>query len=70
MGPWSSERLTTSLRTSRGLPRLTDVERYADKAEYEKAVGDAKFEFEKLRYLSDGLKVVARRLQAEADRRP
>lgn len=37
----------------------TDVENYADKAAYEKAVGDAKFEFEKLKYLSDGLKVVA-----------
>src|SRR4051812_8525989 len=39
--------------------RDTDVERYADKAEYESAVGDAKFELEKLKYLSDGLKVVA-----------
>src|SRR3712207_6738422 len=38
---------------------ITDVENYADKAEYETAVGDAKFEFEKLKYLSDGLKVVA-----------
>jgi len=37
----------------------TDVERYADKADYETAVGDTKFEFEKLKYLSDGLKVVA-----------
>jgi dipeptidyl aminopeptidase/acylaminoacyl peptidase len=39
--------------------RTTDAERYTDKAEYESAVGDSKFEFEKLRYLSDGLKVVA-----------
>ncbi|HVF44754.1 MAG TPA: prolyl oligopeptidase family serine peptidase [Pyrinomonadaceae bacterium] len=37
----------------------TDVEKYADKAAYERAVGDAKFQFEKLKYLSDGLKVVA-----------
>lgn len=37
----------------------TDVENYADKAEYETAVNDTKFEFEKLKYLSDGLKVVA-----------
>lgn len=37
----------------------TDVENYADKAEYESAAGDARFEFEKLKYLSDGLKVVA-----------
>jgi dipeptidyl aminopeptidase/acylaminoacyl peptidase len=39
--------------------RDTDVERYADKAEYEDAVNDTKFEFQKLKYLSDGLKVVA-----------
>lgn len=37
----------------------TDVENYADKAEYETAVNDTKFAFEKLNYLSDGLKVVA-----------
>ncbi|HYY99452.1 MAG TPA: hypothetical protein VE642_12705, partial [Pyrinomonadaceae bacterium] len=37
----------------------TDVERYADKAAYESAVGDPKFELLKLRYMSDGLKVVA-----------
>src|ERR1044071_422043 len=37
----------------------TDVERYADKAAYETAVGDTKFQFEKLKYMSDGLKVVA-----------
>jgi hypothetical protein len=37
----------------------TDVEDYADKAEYESAAGDTKFELEKLKYLSDGLKVVA-----------
>lgn len=37
----------------------TDVERYADKADYERAAGDAEFEFEKLKYMSDGLKVVA-----------
>ena len=37
----------------------TDAENYADKADYEKAVGDEKFELEKLKYLSDGLKVVA-----------
>jgi dipeptidyl aminopeptidase/acylaminoacyl peptidase len=37
----------------------TDVEMYADKAAYESAVGDSKFELLKLRYMSDGLKVVA-----------
>ena len=39
--------------------QATDVERYADKATYEAAVNDNRFEFQKLRYLSDGLKVVA-----------
>lgn len=37
----------------------TAVSRYTTKAVYEKAVGDAGFEFQKLKYLSDGLKVVA-----------
>lgn len=37
----------------------TDVENYAGKAEYDRAVNDTKFEFEKLKYLSGGLKVVA-----------
>lgn len=37
----------------------TDVERYADKAAYEAAVSDTQFEFQKLTYLSDGLKVTA-----------
>ncbi len=37
----------------------TDVERYADKVTYEAAVNDRRFEFQKLKYLSDGLKVVA-----------
>jgi dipeptidyl aminopeptidase/acylaminoacyl peptidase len=37
----------------------TDVEQYADKAAYEKAVADTQFEFQKLKYLSDDLKVVA-----------
>jgi len=39
--------------------KSTDVERYADKAAYEKAINDLDFEFEKMTYLSDGLKVVA-----------
>lgn len=37
----------------------TDVERYASKEDYERAVADRRFEFEKLRYASDGLKVTA-----------
>lgn len=37
----------------------TDVEDYASKEAYERAVGDRRFEFQKLTYVSDGLKVVA-----------
>lgn len=37
----------------------TDVENYAERAAYERAVADTKFEFLKLTYLSDGLKVTA-----------
>ncbi|HVF91080.1 MAG TPA: prolyl oligopeptidase family serine peptidase [Blastocatellia bacterium] len=37
----------------------TDVENYASRAEYEKAVSDPRFEFQKVKYLSDGLKVIA-----------
>jgi len=39
--------------------KTTDVEIYADKAAYDQAVGDVNFEFQKLKYLSDGLKVTA-----------
>jgi len=39
--------------------KATDVEIYSDKAAYDQAVGDGNFEFQKLRYLSDGLKVTA-----------
>lgn len=37
----------------------TDVENYADRAAYERAVGDSDFELQKLAYMSDGLKVTA-----------
>ena len=37
----------------------TDVEKYTDKVSYEAAVNDARFEFQKLTYSSDGLKVIA-----------
>ena len=53
------ERKTYAFPSYERAVETTDVERYADKAAYETAVGDAKFEFEKLKYLSDGLKVVA-----------
>ena len=39
--------------------QTTDVEGESDKATYETAVNDSRFEFLKLKYLSDGLKVVA-----------
>jgi dipeptidyl aminopeptidase/acylaminoacyl peptidase len=39
--------------------QATDVEKYTDKVSYETAVNDARFEFEKLTYSSDGLKVIA-----------
>jgi len=37
----------------------TDVEIYASRAEYEEAVTDSRFEFQKVKYESDGLKVIA-----------
>ena len=39
--------------------QTTDVERETDKVTYETAVNDSRFEFLRLKYLSDGLKVVA-----------
>jgi len=39
--------------------RSTDVEEYASKEAYERAVGDRRFELQKLVYMSDGLRVVA-----------
>lgn len=38
---------------------ITDVENYADRTAYEKAVADTNFELQKLTYLSGGLKVTA-----------
>jgi dipeptidyl aminopeptidase/acylaminoacyl peptidase len=37
----------------------TDAEKYSSKEEYGKAVADKNFEFSKLKYVSDGLKVIA-----------
>jgi dipeptidyl aminopeptidase/acylaminoacyl peptidase len=39
--------------------KATAVENYADKLAYDHAVGDSNFEFQKLKYFSDGLKVTA-----------
>ena len=38
--------------------QATDVEKYTSKDAYEKAVRDGRFELQKLKYMSDGLKVV------------
>ena len=53
------ERKAYSFPSYEQAAKSTGVEMYADKAAYEKAAGDTKFELEKLRYLSDGLKVIA-----------
>jgi dipeptidyl aminopeptidase/acylaminoacyl peptidase len=53
------ERKAYSFPSYEQAAKSTGVEMYADKAAYEKAAGDTKFELEKLRYVSDGLKVVA-----------
>jgi dipeptidyl aminopeptidase/acylaminoacyl peptidase len=39
--------------------KATNVELYADKAAYDEAISDGNFEFQKLKYFSDGLKVTA-----------
>jgi hypothetical protein len=39
--------------------QTTDVEKYTTEKSYAKAVSDRQFELRKLRYMSDGLKVVA-----------
>lgn len=39
--------------------QTTDVEKYTDRVSYEAAVNDPRFEFQKLTYSSDGLKVIA-----------
>jgi dipeptidyl aminopeptidase/acylaminoacyl peptidase len=53
--------------------KTTDVEQETDKSIYENAVNDARFEFLRLKYASDGLKVVAylyRPKQIEAHKFP
>jgi hypothetical protein len=39
--------------------QATDVEKYSSQQAYEKAVSDSHLELQKLRYMSDGLKVAA-----------
>jgi dipeptidyl aminopeptidase/acylaminoacyl peptidase len=54
-----TERKSYSFPSYEKAVETTDIEKYADKTSYEKAVGDSNFEFEKLTYMSDGLKVTA-----------
>ena len=53
------ERTTYRFPSYEQAVQTTDVERYSDKTNYDNAVNDSRLEFEKLKYLSDGLKVVA-----------
>lgn len=51
--------LDTAAYTFPAYDKVEGIEFYASRAEYEAAVGDSAFHFNKLKYLSDGLKVVA-----------
>jgi len=53
------ERKTYTFPAFEQASSASDVARYTTKPVYEKAAGDANFEFQKLKYQSDGLKVVA-----------
>jgi dipeptidyl aminopeptidase/acylaminoacyl peptidase len=53
------ERLTYKFPSYEEALKATNVEIYADKFAYDKAVADGNFEFQKLKYLSDSLKVTA-----------
>ena len=53
------ERISYTFPTYEQAVETTDVEKYTSKQVYEKAVADRNFEFQKLKYISDGLKVVA-----------
>jgi len=53
------ERKTYAFPSYEQAVQTTDVEKYASKQAYEKAVNDRDFELQKLKYMSDGLKVVA-----------
>jgi dipeptidyl aminopeptidase/acylaminoacyl peptidase len=53
------ERATYAFPSYEQAVNTTDVEKYTDKASYERAVSDTNFEFQKLKYMSDGLKVIA-----------
>lgn len=53
------ERKAYSLPAYEQAVKDTNVEDYASKDAYQRAVNDSGFEFQKLKYLSDGLKVIA-----------
>ncbi|HEX8492466.1 MAG TPA: prolyl oligopeptidase family serine peptidase [Pyrinomonadaceae bacterium] len=53
------ERKAYSFPTYEQAVKDTDVEDYAPKEAYQRAVNDSGFEFQKLKYVSEGLKVIA-----------
>ena len=53
------ERATYQFPSYEHAVQTTDVELYADKVTYDDAISDSHYEFRKLKYVSDGLKVVA-----------
>ena len=53
------ERQAYSFPSYEQAAQATNIKDYASKAAYQRAVNDANFEFRKLKYMSDGLKVVA-----------
>jgi dipeptidyl aminopeptidase/acylaminoacyl peptidase len=53
------ERQAYSFPAYENAVQATDIENYASKDTYQRAVNDSNFEFQKLKYMSDGLKVIA-----------
>jgi dipeptidyl aminopeptidase/acylaminoacyl peptidase len=53
------ERVAYRFPTFEQAVKATDVEKHYDKVSYDKAVADNIFEFQKVKYTSDGLKVIA-----------
>src|SRR5262245_46610622 len=53
------ERISYSFPTYEKASQASNMRGYATKEEYERAIQDSGFEFQKLKYLSDGLKVTA-----------
>jgi dipeptidyl aminopeptidase/acylaminoacyl peptidase len=53
------ERRNYSFPSYEEAAQATDIKNYASKEAYQRAVNDPDFEFQKLKYMSDGLKVIA-----------